>query len=141
MPPDELGVRLRQVRRMRGWSLRETAEKAGISSAYLQKLESRHVNAPSPHVLHSLAEQLRVPYSTLMELAGYVVPGNFPDDELVHPHLAPAASILAAWRGWAAFHAGAIVAMKGIALYEGGANVLAAEDMFKGVAHGGRAGS
>lgn len=37
------------------------------------------------------------------------VPGDFSDDELVHPYLAPAASVLASWRGWMAFHAGAVV--------------------------------
>lgn len=76
MAADELGDRLRQVRKMRGWSLRETAERAEISPAYLQKLESGQVQGPSPHMLHSLAEHLRVPYSNLMELAGYVVPGD-----------------------------------------------------------------
>lgn len=74
MAGDELGSKLRQVRNLRGWSLREAAEKAAISPAYLQKLERGQVQAPSPHVLYSLAEQLRVPYSNLMELAGYVVP-------------------------------------------------------------------
>jgi hypothetical protein len=32
------------------------------------------VTAPSPHVLHRLAEQLGVEYLDLMRLAGYVVP-------------------------------------------------------------------
>ena len=64
------------MRRLRGWSLRDVAEKAEISPAYLQKLEKGQVQGPSPHVLHSLAEQLRVPYSNLMGLAGYVVPGD-----------------------------------------------------------------
>src|SRR4051794_36949965 len=76
MAAKELGERLRQVRTMRGWSLREAAEKADISPAYLQKLESAQVQNPSPHVLHALAEQLRMPYSSLMELAGYVVPSD-----------------------------------------------------------------
>lgn len=93
MSADELGARLRQVRKLRGWSLRETAEKAEISSAYLQKLESGHVQGPSPHVLHSLAEQLRVPYSTLMELAGYVVPDGSADRQTL-PNISPLAYAL-----------------------------------------------
>jgi HTH-type transcriptional regulator, competence development regulator len=59
---------------MRGWSLRDTAAKADISPAYLQKLESGQVQSPSPNVLYGLADKLKVPYSDLMKLAGYVVP-------------------------------------------------------------------
>lgn len=40
----------------------------------MQKLERDEVKRASPHVLHALAEVLNVPYETLMELAGYVVP-------------------------------------------------------------------
>jgi HTH-type transcriptional regulator, competence development regulator len=74
MAPDQLGKRLRQVRKMRGWSLREAAKHAELSSAYLQKLEQGQVKSPSPNVLYSLANRLDVPYSELMKLAGYVVP-------------------------------------------------------------------
>lgn len=74
MDTEKLGDRLRQVRQMRGWTLREAAKKAGISPAYLQKLERDQVRSPSPNVLYGLAEQLKVPYSELMKLAGYVVP-------------------------------------------------------------------
>jgi transcriptional regulator with XRE-family HTH domain len=93
MTSQELGDRLRQVRKLRGWSLREAAERADISPAYLQKLERGHVQGPSPHVLHSLAEQLRMPYSTLMELAGYVVPSESRDREAL-PDINPLAYAL-----------------------------------------------
>lgn len=82
----ELGARLFDVRRLRGLSLKAVADRAGISPAYLQKLERGEVTAPSPHVLHRLAEALRVSYSQLMKLAGYVLRRK---DE------APGASILA----------------------------------------------
>lgn len=72
----ELGARLREVRELRGQSLSEVATKAEISPAYLQKLEKGAVQAPSPHVLQRLAVALKVEYRTLMELAGYVVPGG-----------------------------------------------------------------
>jgi len=52
------------------------AGEAGISTAYLQKLETGDVQNPSPNVLHAIAQVLDVSYSTLMELAGYVVPGS-----------------------------------------------------------------
>lgn len=69
-----LGDQLRAVRQMRGLSLKAVAEPAEISTAYLQKLEGGEVNQPSPNVLHRLAGVLEMPYGTLMELAGYVVP-------------------------------------------------------------------
>lgn len=74
MSAEELGVRLRQVRELRGRSLRDAADSADISPTYLQKLERGQVKSPSPNVLYALAEQLGIPYSELMRLAGYVVP-------------------------------------------------------------------
>lgn len=69
-----LGDRLREVRQIRGLSLKAVAEPAKISIAYLQKLEGGDVQQPSPNVLHRLAGVLEIPYPLLMELAGYVVP-------------------------------------------------------------------
>ena len=69
-----LGDQLRAVRRIRGLSLKAIAEPAQISTAYLQKLEGGDVRQPSPHILHRLGKVLEIPYSTLMELVGYVVP-------------------------------------------------------------------
>lgn len=78
MENESLGQRLREVRGLRGRSLRDVAEEADISPAYLQKLEKNQVKNPSPNVLHALAEVLDVPYSILMRLAGYVVPKDGP---------------------------------------------------------------
>lgn len=69
-----LGDRLREVRQIRGLSLKAAAEPAAISIAYLQKLEGGDVKQPSPNVLHRLGQALDIPYATLMDLAGYVVP-------------------------------------------------------------------
>jgi transcriptional regulator with XRE-family HTH domain len=69
-----LGEHLRSVRKIRGASLKAIAEPAHISTAYLQKLEGGEVRQPSPNVLHRLGQELDVPYASLMELAGYVVP-------------------------------------------------------------------
>jgi len=54
-------------------SLRLVAEAAGISSAYLLKLERDEVQAPSPHVLRRIAEHYGVSYLQLMSAAGYAV--------------------------------------------------------------------
>lgn len=76
----ELGQKLKDVRGLRGLSLKAVAEPAGISAAYLQKLEKGQVKNPSPNILHALSSELTVPYSTLMKLAGYVVPrGSTPE--------------------------------------------------------------
>ena len=71
-----LGDQLRSVRQIRGLSLKAVSEPADISTAYLQKLEGGEVRQPSPHVLHRLSEVLEIPYTMLMELAGYVMPGK-----------------------------------------------------------------
>jgi transcriptional regulator with XRE-family HTH domain len=74
MQKSDLGDQLHGVRKLRGLSLKATAEPAGISPAYLQKLERGLVKSPSPNVLLRLGEVLNVPYATLMEAAGYMVP-------------------------------------------------------------------
>jgi transcriptional regulator with XRE-family HTH domain len=67
---------LKKAREVRGASAIETARSAGISGAYLSKLESDAVKKPSPVVLHSLSEALAIPYADLMRLSGYRVPGE-----------------------------------------------------------------
>ncbi len=74
MSSEELGQRLKQVRDLRRRSLRDVADKAQISASYLQKLERGQVQNPSPNVLYAIATDLKVPYSEVMKLAGYVVP-------------------------------------------------------------------
>lgn len=83
MTASELGAALAEVRGIRKLSLRHVADKAGISTAYLHKLEQGQVATPSPHVLYALAEALGTPYSKLMQLAGYVVPNDSGTDAKV----------------------------------------------------------
>lgn len=70
------GAVLRQAREVRGMSGIDAARAAGISAAYLSKLENDAVKRPSPHVLHQLGEALALPYTDLMRLSGYHVPGE-----------------------------------------------------------------
>lgn len=72
----ELGRELHQVRQMKGLSLNSAANTADISPAYLQKLEAGLVKAPSPPVLQRVAKALELPYSKVMETAGYLTPQN-----------------------------------------------------------------
>ena len=76
MVPPSIGLVLKQAREVRGLSGVDAARAAGISAAYLSKLESDVVKRPSPHVLHQLSEALAVPYAELMRLSGYQVPGE-----------------------------------------------------------------
>jgi transcriptional regulator with XRE-family HTH domain len=69
-----LGSELRNLRRMRGLSLKAVADPAGVSAPYLQKLERDGVDSPSPHRLHALARVLGVEYADLLLLAGYPLP-------------------------------------------------------------------
>jgi transcriptional regulator with XRE-family HTH domain len=70
------GAVLKRAREVRGLSAINAARAAGISAAYLSKLEKDAVKKPSPQVLNRLSEALVVPYAALMRLCGYRVPGE-----------------------------------------------------------------
>jgi HTH-type transcriptional regulator, competence development regulator len=74
--PKVLGVVLADLRKARGLSLRDVEKSTGhaISNAYLSQLENGKIGKPSPTVLHKLADVYGVPYETLMEKAGYLLP-------------------------------------------------------------------
>jgi transcriptional regulator with XRE-family HTH domain len=76
--PNELGALLADLRTAKGLSLREVEEATdkAVSNAYLSQLENGKIKKPSPNVLHSLAEVYAVPYETLMERAGYLLPSE-----------------------------------------------------------------
>src|SRR5215475_1048674 len=74
-----LGQFLKSAREDRALSLRGVEKETGISNAYLSQLESDKIKQPSPTLLHKLAETYEVPYSALLELAGY--PANQAGEE------------------------------------------------------------
>ena len=71
-----IGATLRQARTIRSLSAMDAARAAGISTAYLSKLENDAVKRPSPIVLHQLSEALGIPYTGLMRMSGYRIPGE-----------------------------------------------------------------
>ena len=71
-----IGPLLKRTRQVRALSATDVARAAGISAAYLSKLENDAVKRPSPPVLYQLGEVLAVPYAELMRLSGYPVPGE-----------------------------------------------------------------
>jgi transcriptional regulator with XRE-family HTH domain len=76
--PSDLGAVLADLRMAKGLSLRQVEEAAdkAVSNAYLSQLENGKIKKPSPNVLHSLAAVYAVPYETLMEKAGYLLPAE-----------------------------------------------------------------
>jgi len=71
-----LGDKLKQVRKLKGLSLRDVEAKTGISNAYLSQLERADASNPSPKKLKSLAEYYDIPYADLLNLAGYLPKNN-----------------------------------------------------------------
>jgi transcriptional regulator with XRE-family HTH domain len=83
-----VGATLRRARKLRALSAVEAARAAGISAAYLSKLENDAVKKPSPPVLLQLSEALGVPYAELMRLAGYQLPDDSPASSVVNANAA-----------------------------------------------------
>ena len=77
-PHGQLGGLLADLRSARGFTLRQVEEATdrAVSNAYLSQLEKGKVQKPSPNVLHSLAAVYAVPYESLMERAGYLLPSG-----------------------------------------------------------------
>ena len=75
---NELGGLLADLRKAKGFSLREVEEATdrAVSNPYLSQLENGKIKKPSPNVLHSLSEVYAVPYEALMEKAGYLLPSD-----------------------------------------------------------------
>jgi len=68
----DLGGYLAQIRQARGYSLRELADRCGVSASELSRVESGSRKKVSPSVLRAVADALVVSYPYLMQLAGYI---------------------------------------------------------------------
>ena len=73
-PLSPLARTLRDLRKRRGWSLRqvELATDSFVSNVYLSQLENDRRSDPGPRVLMALAKVYGVPTQFLFERAGYV---------------------------------------------------------------------
>ena len=101
----QLGNELKRAREECSLSLQAVAIPAGISGAYLHKLERGTVENPSPRVLRQLAKELAVPYLRLLKLAGYLddseiveISGKAPKGLLIDQELSAAE-----WKAVSAF--------------------------------------
>jgi len=79
MSVKELGKTLRKLREakevngVKGVSLRDVEKETRITNAYVSLLERGEIAAPSAKKLHALAKYYNVPYTKLMQAAGYLV--------------------------------------------------------------------
>lgn len=65
-PHERLSMKLKQLREARGWTQEQLAEKAGVSRAYVSRLEiGRH--DPPLSMLEKLAKALKVKVGKLLE--------------------------------------------------------------------------
>ncbi len=72
----EFGLYLKGLRLQRNLSLREAAEKAGVSNPYLSLIERGLRKAPHPNILRGLAAAYGVEFNMLMKIAGYLEPAE-----------------------------------------------------------------
>ena len=63
---------LKELRKEKGFTIREVAERSGVSAAYISQLENGNRGVPSPEVLMKLSEGLNTSYAALMKAAGYL---------------------------------------------------------------------
>jgi len=68
------GATLRLLRHDAGFTLRDLAERIGVSNAYLSRVENGHDAPPTPDRLAALARAFGLPPTTLVELADRITP-------------------------------------------------------------------
>ena len=75
---NDLGNRIKQLREIKGISLREVSKETEISHSFLSNLEKgfdprsgKKIN-PTPHTIRKLAKFYNVAYVDLLNIAGYI---------------------------------------------------------------------
>ncbi len=63
---------LKNVRQIKGYSLRDVETQIGISYAYLSQIENGKILNPSAGHLYKLAQVYQLPFEALMKAAGYI---------------------------------------------------------------------
>lgn len=79
---------LREIRKRKGYTIREVSDRSGVSAAYISQLENGNRGVPSPEILMKLSEGLNFSYADLMHIAGYLE-----EDEDRNQETAPKAPI------------------------------------------------
>lgn len=73
-----LGLRIREARGAKGWSLRQLAATVGMAHSFIGNLEEGRFRTVSPDKLTALARALEIPPEDLLTLSGYRVPEALP---------------------------------------------------------------
>ncbi|MEB3100203.1 helix-turn-helix domain-containing protein [Ferviditalea candida] len=76
---------LRNLRKSKGFTIREVANRSGVSTAYISQLENGNRGIPSPEILMRLSDGLNISYTDLMAMAGYLKDPSEPYDVQRHP--------------------------------------------------------
>lgn len=63
---------LKDLRKLKGFTIREVSSRSGVSKAYISQLENGNRGVPSPEILKKLSSGLHISYDELMKLAGYI---------------------------------------------------------------------
>ena len=69
----DLGLLLKESRKLSKLTLRQVEESTGISNAYLSQLENGKIKKPSANVLYKLASIYRVDMNQLMKSSGLLI--------------------------------------------------------------------
>ncbi|WP_082517157.1 helix-turn-helix domain-containing protein [Brevibacillus sp. Leaf182] len=67
----EFGKYIKQLRDIRGLSVRELSRRSGVSVAHISQLESGQRGIPKPDTIKKLADGLSCDYDEIMKIAGY----------------------------------------------------------------------
>ncbi len=70
MTGHDLGSRLAEARRQRGWSLREAERRSGVPNAHISQIETGAIRRPEAATLIRLADAYGLPPADLMAMAG-----------------------------------------------------------------------
>lgn len=74
----EFGAYIKNIRDSKGMTLNQVALYAEISAAQLSRIETGKRGTPKPQTIEKIAQALKVDYTELMKVAGYVE--NTPDN-------------------------------------------------------------
>lgn len=68
----EFGAYIKKIRDSKGMTLNQVALYAEISAAQLSRIETGKRGTPKPQTIEKIAQALKVDYTELMKVAGYV---------------------------------------------------------------------
>ncbi|MFX3616097.1 MAG: helix-turn-helix domain-containing protein [Sporolactobacillus sp.] len=72
MSTTEFGKYLKNIRTKRGLGVNQLAAYSGVSSSQISRMEKGERKKPKPDTIKKLSNALNVPYTEMMEAAGYI---------------------------------------------------------------------